>query len=95
MFFAFSFATNDILANVRPATNPGVAASRRWIRNSEEPLTNMTRYTLLEAITHISGHSIDSATDINDLRMYLAFFLSLLCASNENIEKVIVTIKLQ
>lgn len=82
-------------ANVRPATNSGVAASRRQIRNSEEPLTSMTRYTLLEAITRILGHSIDSGTDINDLRMYLAFWLSLLCASDENIEKFIVTIKLQ
>lgn len=95
MFFAFSFATNDALANVRPATNSRVACCRRRIRNSEEPLTNMTRYTSLEAITHIWGHSIDSDIDINDMRMHLAFLLSLLCACDENIEKVILTIKLQ
>lgn len=41
------------------------------------------------------GHSLDSGTDVNDPRMCLAFSLSLLCANNENIEKVIVTIKLQ
>lgn len=41
------------------------------------------------------GDSVDSGTDFNDPKIHLPFSFSLLCPSNENIEKVIVTIKLQ
>lgn len=41
------------------------------------------------------GHSIDAGANFNDPRIHLPFSFSLLSPSNENIEKVIVTIKLQ
>lgn len=55
----------------------------------------MTRCILQETITVPQGHSVESNADFNGPRIHLPFSFSLLPQSNENIEKRIVTIKLQ
>ena len=76
-----------------------VVASGRLIRNSEESgralATKHDKVHYWRQLHASQGHSIDSSTDLNDPRIHLPFSFLLISPSNENIEKVIVTVNMQ
>lgn len=100
LLLVLSSATNDFVANVRAATvqfcySKWETDKKQWrITNSFGNKTWQGAYYWRQL--HASqGHSIDSSSDLNDPRIHLPFSFSRISPSNENIEKVIVTVKLQ